>query len=92
MDDIQNDYQNISSNINISIMVTKIVDSEYDECEDEDDYNIILERWCNKNRIKYLQEYMNIDKEALDDIDADNNVNKDFKIYRICILYLINND
>ena len=38
----------------------------------------ILAGWCSKNNIRHLQEHMNIDKETLEDLDADYNVNEDF--------------
>ena len=53
-------------------------DLELEESEDEDDYNTTLARWCRKNNIKNLQDHINIDKESLDDIYVDNNVNEDF--------------
>ena len=52
-------------------------DLELEESEDEDDYNTTLAGWCRKNNIRNLQDHINIDKEALDDIYADNNVNEE---------------
>lgn len=72
MDDIQNDDPNTSGNI-INGLQNDFIDAKYDESEDEDEYNTTLTGWCNKNNIKYLQEHMNIDMDALDDIFADNN-------------------
>ena len=80
MDDIENVDPNASSN-NIDGVQTYFIDvedAEDDEGEDEDEYNTTLAGWCNKNNINYLQEHMNIDKDTLDDIVADNNVNEDF--------------
>ena len=77
MDGIQNDDPNTSSN-NIDGLQTNFIDVEDDEGEDEDEYNTNLAGWCSKNNIKYLQEHMNIDNDALDDIVANNNVNEDF--------------
>jgi len=77
MDDIQNDDPNTFSN-NIDGLQTNFIDVEDDEGENEDDYNTTLEGWCSKNNIKYLQEHMNIDKDTLDGIVVDDNVNKDF--------------
>ena len=50
---------------------------ELEESEDEDDYNTTLVGWCRKNNIRNLQDHVNIDKEALDDVYADNNVNEE---------------
>lgn len=77
MDDIQKDDPNTSSN-NIDGIQTYFIDVEDDEGEDEDEYNTTLAGWCSKNNIKYLQAHMNIDKDELDDIVVDNNVNEDF--------------
>jgi len=52
-------------------------DMELEESEDEDDYNTTLAGWCRKNNIRNLHDHINIDKEALDDIYADNNVNEE---------------
>jgi len=40
--------------------------------------NSTLAGWCSKNNINYLQEHMNIHKDAMDEIIVDNNVNEDF--------------
>ena len=56
----------------------KLDDLELEESEDEDDYNTTLARWCKNNNIKNLQDHINIDNEAFDDIYSDNNVNQDF--------------
>ena len=77
MDDIENVDPNAFSN-NIDGVQTYFIDVKDDEGEDEDEYNTTLVGWCSKNNIKYVQEHMNIDKDALDGIDADNNVNEDF--------------
>ena len=53
-------------------------DMELEESEDEEDYSTTLAGWCRNINIKNLQDHINIDKEALADIYANNNVNEDF--------------
>ena len=53
-------------------------DMELEESEHKDDYNTTLAGWCRKNNMKNIEDHINIDKEALDDIYVDNNVNEDF--------------
>lgn len=79
IDDIQYEDQiNRSGNTDIFDDETTFIDTEYDEGEDEDDHNMTLAEWFRKSNINFLQEHMNIDKEALEDIDADDNINEDF--------------
>ena len=64
--------------INVADLKTNFIDTKYGESEDEDDYNTTLAWCCSNNTIRYLQEHMNIEKETLEDLNADYNVNKDF--------------
>ena len=65
---------NASSN-NINGLQSNFINDEDYAGEDEDDYNTTLAIWCSQNNIKYLQEHVNINKDTLDEIVADNNVN-----------------
>ena len=74
MDDIENDDPNVSSN-NINGLHSNFIDDEDYAGEDEDDYNTTLAICCSKNNIKYLQQHVNVNKDTLDEIVTDNNVN-----------------
>ena len=78
MDDIKRNDENRSGDIHVTDLEINFIDTEYNECEDEDNYNTTLVGWCSKNNIRYLKEHMNIHKETLEDINTYYNINEDF--------------